>query len=359
MRMCCCVQAIARALGHKLCVLRLVNWRWEDRQYYPAHDIQHFNSPAGGEDGGLDTLTYHCENLRELVIHATANIILSAVPRAWFERRLGCLKHLDLGRIILDAPLRVAELPRLQSLACVQLPDFRPQPSCPAYGRVGIGRRESIILPPLAWPTSLRIYDSAYSDAAVRDWALSGTETPFGNALTKFEIAVGPSSQTCSAEYRYADDAIRTICETFPRLKHLELRDSAAAFTPDTMAALRSLNIEYLSLADASYLQAQSLAHLPITLTYLDLSGCSSLLQCISGENLYHLDPQTAADRFMRGLVAPLKSTCPRARLHAHIELSYQAVLCTDFRAQNERPHEYVCPQCFWRLGANNVTVGC
>lgn len=333
----------------------MVNWRWEDKQYYPAHDVQHFNGPAGGEDGGLDALTYNCENLRELVVHATANTVLAAVPRAWFEQRLGCLKHLDLGRVTLDRPLRAAELPRLQSLACAQLPDLRPQPSCPAYGQVGNGHWQPHSFPPLSWATSLRIYDSTHSDAALRDWAFHSKDTPFGNALARFEIGAGPSTRTSTAEYRYADEAICAICLAFPRLTHLELRDSAGAFAPDTMAALRRLNLEHLSLAGATYLTAQSLAHLPITLTYLDLSGCNALLQRAPGENVYQLAPQPAANRFARDLVAPLRNTCPRARLRAHIELSYQVVLCTDFRAQMDRPHEYVCPQCFWRIDADHA----
>lgn len=359
-------QAIASALGPKLHALKLVNWHWTDLNAYPSRDEQQFDGLAGGECGCLDTLTLECENLRELVIHAVANPNLPPAPRAWFEQRLGCLRILDVGRIAFDAPLRVAELPHLVDLACAHLPDLRQGSTAsktaavyypPSRSSARVEPAGVQTQPPTA--TKLYIYDSAYADATVRDWALASQGSAFAKELSHLSIVAdrGACLPGSAALYAYADDAIRAICVAFPELTRLELHGSVATFQPDTMAAIRRLKLEHLSLVDSSFIPAGCLSHFPRTIETLDLSGCTSLLQRAPNENVGQVSPGALAQRFNSELVALLQRACPGARLRAHIEIPQRNVLCTLFREQCLHVNDHICPRCFWRVGGSRTVV--
>lgn len=355
-------QAIASALGPKLQALKLVNWHWTDLDAYPSRDEQQFDGLAGGGGGCLDILTLECENLRELVIHAVANPNLPPAPRAWFEQRLGCLRILDVGRIAFDAPLRVAELPHLVDLACAHLPDLREGTMSSKTAAIyyppshGSARFEQSGLP--AEPTAastLRIYDSTYADAAVRDWALASQGSPFAKALSRLSIVAdrGAPSRGSAVHYAYADNAIVAICVAFPKLTCLELHGSVATFQPDTMAAFRRLNLRHLSLVNSPFMPAGCIPHFPRTLESLDLSRCASLLQRAPNENVRQVNPGALAHRFNSELVDLLRRACPGAHLRAHIEIPHRSVLCTLYREQCLHVNDYICPWCFWRVGGS------
>lgn len=308
------LHAVAEALRSRLRVLKLVDWHNLEEQ---SHHIMMMTQGgirglAGGDDGGLQALTGLCDNLHELVLHASPCPHLPPVPRAWFEQRLGCLETLDLGHVTLDAPLRPAELPHLVSLAVAQLPDLRGAHCLKV----------------------LRVYE--LSQAAVANWA-NANPAPGLESLAL--------SGTC-----LDDEAVEAICCAFPGIATLDLRNTTATFATG-MGALRSLKrLDTLVLRDAHNLTLASLPHLPPTLTSLDLSGCNNILRRSEGENLERLQPHVAATRFTNDVVVPMSIVCPMATFTAHIDLSPDIVLCTDFPLQAANPNDFICPRCFWRI---------